>query len=163
MLLLTYHVKSWFPSCLSAPFKYWKGTVRSLWSQLFSRMNKPNSSSLSAQQMCSSLLCGPPLDPLHAAQSAFLGDTQQASHTSAHPVEQPLFLLCSVFLRQRSTAYLSSHKALISAERGHSSAMPLTTVAWSGSRLHTHVACVLLISLCNLQILLGTVIAYAEK
>ena len=109
------------------------------------------------------LLCGPPLDPLHAAQSAFLGDTQQASHTSAHPVEQPLCVLCSVFLRKSSTAYLSSHKALISAERGHSSAMPLTTVAWSGSRLHTHVACVLLISLCNLQILLGTVIVYAEK
>ena len=38
------HVKSQFSSCSQAPFKYWKDAERS---PLFSRMNKPNSFSLS--------------------------------------------------------------------------------------------------------------------
>ena len=45
------------------------------------------------------LLCGPSLDPLCTAPSAFLGDTQQASHTSPHPVAPPLSVLGSIFLR----------------------------------------------------------------
>ncbi|KAK4831309.1 hypothetical protein QYF61_016798 [Mycteria americana] len=39
---------------LSAPFKYWKAAIRSPRSLLFSRLNNPNSPSLSPQQRCSS-------------------------------------------------------------------------------------------------------------
>ena len=48
--------KSPSPSFLSAPFKYWKAAIRSLRSLLFSRLNSPNSLSLSSQERCSTLL-----------------------------------------------------------------------------------------------------------
>ena len=41
-------VKSHSPSCLCAPFKYWKATVRSPWSLLFSKLNNPSSLNLSS-------------------------------------------------------------------------------------------------------------------
>jgi len=41
-------VKKLVSSCLEAPFQYWKATVRSLRSLLFSKPNKPRSLSLSA-------------------------------------------------------------------------------------------------------------------
>jgi len=42
------------PSFPSAPFKHWKAAIRSPRSLLFSRLNKPNSLSLSSQERCSS-------------------------------------------------------------------------------------------------------------
>ena len=48
-------INSHSPSCLYAPFKYWKAAVRSLQSLLFSRLNKPSSLNLSSQKRCSSL------------------------------------------------------------------------------------------------------------
>ena len=40
-------INSHCPSCLYAPFKYWKATMRSPWSLLFSKLNKPSSLKLS--------------------------------------------------------------------------------------------------------------------
>ena len=37
-----------YPSCIYAPFKYWKAAVRSPWSLLFSKLNKPSSLNLSS-------------------------------------------------------------------------------------------------------------------
>ena len=57
-LVLSLHtlVISPSPSFLEAPFWYWKAAVRSPWSLLFSRLNSPNSLSLSSQERCSSPL-----------------------------------------------------------------------------------------------------------
>ena len=48
VLSLSTLVNSHNPSCLCAPFKYWKATMRSLWSLLFSKLNKPSSLNLSS-------------------------------------------------------------------------------------------------------------------
>jgi len=47
-------VKRSLPSFLAGPFRYWKAVIRSSQSLLFSRLNRPNSLSLSSQQSCSS-------------------------------------------------------------------------------------------------------------
>ena len=56
VLALSIHVNSRSPSYLYAPFKYWKPTMRSSQSLLFSKLNKPSSLNLSSQERCSSLL-----------------------------------------------------------------------------------------------------------
>ena len=48
VLSLSTHVNSCSPSCLYAPFKYWKATMRSPQSLLFSKLNKPSSLNLSS-------------------------------------------------------------------------------------------------------------------
>jgi len=55
-LVLSLHVlvNSPSPAFLLAPFGYWKAGRRSLWSLLFSRLNSPNSLSLSSWERCSS-------------------------------------------------------------------------------------------------------------
>ena len=44
------------PSCLYAPFKYWKAAMRSPRSLLFCKLNKPSSLNHSSQERCSSPL-----------------------------------------------------------------------------------------------------------
>ena len=56
VLSLSTLVNSCSPSCLYAPFKYWKATVRSPWILLYSKLNKLSSLNLSSQQRCSSPL-----------------------------------------------------------------------------------------------------------
>ena len=48
VLSLSTHVNSLSPSCLYAPFKYWKAAMRSHQSLLFSKLNKPSSLNLSS-------------------------------------------------------------------------------------------------------------------
>ena len=48
VLSLSTLVNSRSPSCLYAPFKYWKAAVRSPQSLLFSKLNKPSSLNLSS-------------------------------------------------------------------------------------------------------------------
>ena len=45
--------KSLFPSSFWPLFRYRKATIRSLWSLFSSRLNSPNSVSLSLQERCS--------------------------------------------------------------------------------------------------------------
>ena len=62
VLSLSTLVNSHSPSCLYAPFKYWKATMRSAWSLLFPKLYfspgklglfNPNSLSISSQERCS--------------------------------------------------------------------------------------------------------------
>jgi len=46
--------KNSLSSSLLGPFRYWQAAIRSPWSLGFSRLNSPNSVSLSSQQRCSS-------------------------------------------------------------------------------------------------------------
>lgn len=48
--------RSSFSIFIWASFKYWKASIRSLWSLLFSRFNSPNSFSLPSCKRCSSPL-----------------------------------------------------------------------------------------------------------
>lgn len=67
VLSLSTLVNSHSPSCLYAHFKYWKATMRSLWSLLFSKLNEPSSLQpfLTGEVLQpSDHLSGPPLDPL---------------------------------------------------------------------------------------------------
>jgi len=59
-------LKNSLSSFLVGSFRYWKAAVRSPQSLLFTRLNNPNSLSLSSQERCSSPqhFSGPPLDPL---------------------------------------------------------------------------------------------------
>ena len=54
VLSLSTLVNSLSTSCLYAPFKYWKATMRSPQILLLSKQNKPSSLSLSSQERCSS-------------------------------------------------------------------------------------------------------------
>ena len=57
VLLLSFGVNSHSSSSsLYSPFKYWKATVRSAWSLLFSKLNKPHSLKFFSQERCSSPL-----------------------------------------------------------------------------------------------------------
>jgi len=47
VLSLSTLVNSCSPSCLYSPYKYWKATMRSPWSLLFSKLNNPSSLNLS--------------------------------------------------------------------------------------------------------------------
>ena len=47
VLSLSTLINSHSPSCLYVPFKYWKATMRSPWSLLLSKLNKPSSLNLS--------------------------------------------------------------------------------------------------------------------
>ena len=52
----THLVNRLSPSCLCVPSKYWKATMRSLWSLLFSKLNKRSSLNLSGEVLQSSFL-----------------------------------------------------------------------------------------------------------
>jgi len=56
LLSLPDHVDIHSPSYLYAPLGYWKATMRSPWSLLFSKLNKPNYLHLSSQERCCSSL-----------------------------------------------------------------------------------------------------------
>ena len=56
VLSLPTFVNSRSLSCLYAPFKYWKATMRSPLNLLYSKLNKASSLSLSSQERCSSPL-----------------------------------------------------------------------------------------------------------
>jgi len=55
VLSLSTLANSYSPSCLYAPFKYRKAAMRSPWSLLFSKLNKPSCLNLSSWEMCSSI------------------------------------------------------------------------------------------------------------
>ena len=56
VLSLSTLVNSHSPSCLYAPFKYWKATMRPRWSLLFSKLNKPSSLNLSSLETSTALM-----------------------------------------------------------------------------------------------------------